>query len=49
MNETRKQASPRWLDHGVAIFTMPKAGLMYEAAVAGQKFSYTELPASAAF
>jgi lipid-binding SYLF domain-containing protein len=36
-------------DHGVAIFTMPKAGLMYEAAVAGQKFSYTELPASAAF
>ena len=30
-------------DHGVAIFTMPKGGLMYEAAVAGQKFSYTPL------
>ncbi len=26
---------------GVAIFTMPKQGLMYEAAVAGQKFSFT--------
>lgn len=30
-------------DHGVAIFTLPKAGLMYEAAVAGQKFSYTPM------
>jgi len=30
-------------EHGVAIFTMPKAGLMYEAAVAGQKFSYTPM------
>lgn len=28
-------------EHGVAIFTLPKAGLMYEAAVAGQKFSFT--------
>jgi lipid-binding SYLF domain-containing protein len=26
--------------NGVAIFTMAKGGLMYEAAVAGQKFSY---------
>lgn len=25
---------------GVAVFTLPKQGLMYEAAVAGQKFSY---------
>lgn len=30
-------------DKGVAIFTMPKAGLMYEAAVGGQKFSYTPM------
>jgi lipid-binding SYLF domain-containing protein len=35
-------------DRGVAIFTLPKAGLMYEASVAGQKFSYTALPASQA-
>lgn len=27
-------------DNGVAIFTMPKGGLMYEAAVGGQKFSF---------
>lgn len=27
-------------DNGVAIFTMPKQGLMYEAAIAGQKFSF---------
>ena len=27
-------------DDGVAIFTLPKGGLMYEAAVAGQKFRY---------
>lgn len=27
--------------HGVAIFTMEKGGLMYEATVGGQKFSYT--------
>lgn len=30
-------------DQGVAIFTLPKGGLMYEAAVAGQKLSYTPL------
>jgi len=27
-------------DNGVAIFTLPKGGLMYEAAVGGQKFSF---------
>jgi len=27
-------------DHGVAVFTMAKGGLMYEASVGGQKFSY---------
>ena len=27
-------------DNGVAVFTMPKQGLMYEAAIAGQKFSF---------
>ena len=27
-------------DDGVAIFTKPKGGLMYEATVAGQKFSF---------
>jgi lipid-binding SYLF domain-containing protein len=27
-------------DDGVAVFTAPKGGLMYEAAVAGQKFHY---------
>lgn len=27
-------------DNGVAIFTMPKKGLMYEAVIAGQKFSF---------
>jgi lipid-binding SYLF domain-containing protein len=25
---------------GVAVFTLPKGGLMYEASVGGQKFSY---------
>ncbi len=30
-------------ENGVAIFTLPKAGLMYEAAVAGQKFSFYPL------
>lgn len=30
-------------DKGVAIFTLPKGGLMYEAAVAGQKFSYSAM------
>lgn len=28
-------------NHGVAIFTMAKGGLMYEASVGGQKFSFT--------
>lgn len=27
-------------DNGVAVFTMPKKGLMYEATIAGQKFSF---------
>jgi len=27
-------------EHGVAVFTVAKAGLMYEASVGGQKFSY---------
>ncbi|MCW8908475.1 MAG: YSC84-related protein [Sedimenticola sp.] len=27
-------------DNGVAIFTLPKGGLMYEASVGGQKFSF---------
>src|ERR1700693_1906751 len=30
---------------GVAVFTIAKGGLMYEASVAGQKFSYKALPA----
>ena len=30
-------------DNGVAIFTLAKGGLMYEAAVAGQKFGYTAI------
>jgi lipid-binding SYLF domain-containing protein len=29
--------------HGVAIFTLGKGGLMYEASVGGQKFSFTPL------
>ncbi|HID49932.1 MAG TPA: hypothetical protein EYP40_10045, partial [Chromatiales bacterium] len=28
-------------EKGVAVFTMAKGGLMYEASVGGQKFSYT--------
>jgi lipid-binding SYLF domain-containing protein len=28
-------------DHGVAVFTLAKGGLMYEASVGGQKFKYT--------
>ncbi|MBE7447086.1 MAG: lipid-binding SYLF domain-containing protein [Planctomycetia bacterium] len=27
-------------DHGVAIFTLSKTGLMYEAAIGGQKFNF---------
>ena len=34
--------------HGVAIVTMAKGGLMYEASVGGQKFSYTPVTAAAA-
>jgi lipid-binding SYLF domain-containing protein len=30
---------------GLAVFTIAKGGLMYEASVAGQKFSYKALPA----
>ncbi len=29
--------------HGVAIFTIARGGLMYEASVGGQKFSYKPL------
>jgi lipid-binding SYLF domain-containing protein len=32
---------------GVAVFTMDEAGLMYEASIGGQKFSYQERQASA--
>lgn len=28
-------------DHGVAVFTMPKGGLMAEASIGGQKFKFT--------
>jgi lipid-binding SYLF domain-containing protein len=34
--------------NGVAIVTMAKGGLMYEASVGGQKFSYTPVAAAAA-
>ncbi len=27
-------------DRGVAVFTLPRAGLMFEASIGGQKFSY---------
>ena len=27
-------------DHGVAVFTLAKGGLMYEASIGGQKFSF---------
>jgi len=37
------QAKTTYSD-GLAIFTMAKGGLMYEAAVGGQKFSYRSLP-----
>ena len=33
--------------NGVAIFTMPQGGLMYEASVGGQKFSFRPLTAAA--
>ena len=35
-------------DSGVAVFTMAKAGLMYEASVGGQKFKYEPLKEKAA-
>ncbi len=35
-------------DSGVAVFTMAKAGLMYEASIGGQKFKYEPLKAKAA-
>ena len=35
-------------DSGVAVFTMAKAGLMYEASVGGQKFRYEPLKTKAA-
>lgn len=30
--------------NGIAVFTMPHGGLMFEAAIGGQKFSYRPLP-----
>ena len=38
--ETHATASGHYQD-GVAVFTIAKGGLMYQAAVAGQKFSFT--------
>ena len=35
-------AETRW-NHGMAVFTVAKGGLMYEAAIAGQKFDYAPL------
>ncbi|MCU4175217.1 YSC84-related protein [Carboxylicivirga sp. N1Y90] len=35
-------ANAKYVD-GIAIFTMAKGGLMYEASVAGQKFKYKDL------
>ncbi len=32
-------------NNGMAIFTIAKGGLMYEASIGGQKFKYTALPA----
>jgi hypothetical protein len=29
---------------GMAVFTIARGGLMYEASLGGQKFSYTPLP-----
>ncbi|MEE2897014.1 MAG: lipid-binding SYLF domain-containing protein [Gemmatimonadota bacterium] len=39
---TAVTAETNW-NHGMAIFTVAKGGLMYEAAIAGQKFSYDPL------
>lgn len=35
-------AETNW-NHGMAVFTVAKGGLMYEAAIAGQKFNYDPL------
>jgi lipid-binding SYLF domain-containing protein len=37
----RDAAATGGYHHGIAVFTIAKGGLMYQAAVAGQKFSYT--------
>jgi hypothetical protein len=39
-NETHAIAAGHY-QNGVAVFTIAKGGLMYQAAVAGQKFSFT--------
>jgi lipid-binding SYLF domain-containing protein len=39
-NETHATAAGHY-QNGVAVFTIAKGGLMYQAAVAGQKFSFT--------
>jgi lipid-binding SYLF domain-containing protein len=39
-NETHATAAGHY-QNGVAVFTVAKGGLMYQAAVAGQKFSFT--------
>lgn len=42
-SETHATATGHY-QNGVAIFTIAKGGLMYQAAVAGQKFSFTPPP-----
>lgn len=42
-NETHATAAGHY-QNGVAVFTIAKGGLMYQAAVAGQKFSFTPIP-----
>jgi len=37
----RDAAATGGYHHGIAVFTIAKGGLMYQAVVAGQKFSYT--------
>jgi lipid-binding SYLF domain-containing protein len=37
----RDAAATGGYHHGIAVFTIAKGGLMYQAAVAGQKFTYT--------
>jgi len=43
-----KQAKAKYRK-GMAVFTYPKGGLMYEAAIGGQKFKFTANGGSAAF